>query len=166
MNNNKYNYGYIGVINEKPIEWDYFPDLQTTLPYNCSRIYGLSESGADALYEIYTSYTDAGVLSFIVNNEEDYCKEVKFKQFTSIDRWDDNAECFDELANRIKTNKTDELINVINEMLTWAESNLDTCNYSDVVNGKANNSGEVVVYENNTYILTASETTITLFVIV
>lgn len=164
MNNNKYNYGYIGVINEKPIEWEYFPDLQTTLPYNCSRVYGLSKLGADALYEIYTSYTDAGVLSFMVNNEEDYCKEVKFKQFTSIDRWDDNAECFDELANRIKTDKTDELINVITEMLTWAESNLDAYNYGDVVNGKANNSGEVVVYEGCSYILTASETTITLFV--
>lgn len=87
--------------------------------------------------------------------------EKKFKQFTCIDRWDDNAKYFDELADYIKTG---EFTNVIIEMLSWAESNLDAYNYGDVINGKANNSGEVVVYEHEPFILTASETTITLFV--
>lgn len=87
--------------------------------------------------------------------------EKKFKQFTCIDRWDDNAKYFDELADYIKTG---EFTNVIIEMLSWAESNLDAYNYGDVINGKANNIGEVVVYEHEPFILTASETTITLFV--
>lgn len=87
--------------------------------------------------------------------------ENKFRQFTCIDRWDDNAEYFDELVSLIKTG---EFNMAIGELLTWAESDLSPYNYEDVVNGKANNSGELVVYENEPYILTASETTITLFV--
>lgn len=168
---NKYNYGYIGVINETPIKWEYFPDLQTTLPYNCSRVYGLSKLGSDEIFlycndEGYTSYNDADMLSFILNTEEDYCKEVKFKQFTSINNiYDGNEECFNKMIELIKKYNTVEHTRLIDVMLTFgeSESNLDAYNYGDIVNGKAGNIGEVV-YESSSYILTVSETAITLFV--
>lgn len=76
--NNKYGYGYIGVITEAPIEWEYFSKIP---PHNCTRAYALSQLGYDTFMEWnsnerYCDYTSDDILSLIVSNEEDYCKEL------------------------------------------------------------------------------------------
>lgn len=83
-----------------------------------------------------------------------------YKQVTSIERWDENKEYFDNLYYDIPLGS---FRSVINELLTLPTSNIDPYPYQMVIDGKANNSGEDVVYNNYTYILTASSTSITLF---
>ena len=48
-------------------------------------------------------------------------------------------------------------------MKGWSESDIDPYKYSEVITGKANNQGERVVYDDFTWVLTASGTSITLF---
>lgn len=65
-----------------------------------------------------------------------------------------------------------DMLNAVYDGLTIEESAFiasaieymfDPYSYQMVIDGKANNSGENVVYNNYTYILTASSTSITLF---
>lgn len=95
----------------------------------------------------------------IVNSLFDH-KKMLYKQVTSIERWDENKEYFDNLYYDIPLGS---FRSVINELLTLPTSNIDPYPYQMVIDGKANNSGEDVVYNNYTYILTASSTSITLF---
>ena len=87
-----------------------------------------------------------------------------YRQFTCIDRWGDeqdgNDEYFDNLLDKIINGRAKE---VVEEMKCWDESDIDRYKYSEVLTGKANNHGERVVYDDFTWILTASGTTITLF---
>ena len=87
-----------------------------------------------------------------------------YRQFTCIDRWGDeqdgNDEYFDNLLDKIINGRAKE---VVEEMKCWDESDIDRYKYAEVITGKANNHGERVVYDDFTWILTASGTTITLF---
>ena len=87
-----------------------------------------------------------------------------YRLFTCIDRWNDeqngNDEHFGNLLNKIINGRAKE---VIEEMKGWDESGIDPYKYSEVLTGKANNHGERVVYDDFTWILTASGTAITLF---
>ena len=87
-----------------------------------------------------------------------------YRQFTCIDRWadeqDGNDEYFDNLLDKIINGRAKE---VVEEMKCWDESDIDRYKYSEVITGKANNQGERVVYDDFTWVLTASGTSITLF---
>lgn len=87
-----------------------------------------------------------------------------YRLFTCIDRWNDeqdgNDEHFGNLLDKIINGRAKE---VVEEMKGWDESGIDRYKYSEVITGKANNHGERVVYDDFTWILTASGTTITLF---
>ena len=91
-----------------------------------------------------------------INNTIDH--DALYRQFTCIDRWGD--EHFGNLLNKIINGRAKE---VVEEMKGWDESGIDPYKYSEVLTGKANNHGERVVYDDFTWILTASGTTITLF---
>lgn len=97
-----------------------------------------------------------------INNNIDH--DAQYRQFTWIDRWDDeedgNTEYFDPLFDKIINGNTKE---VVEEMKGWDETGINTYKYSEVITGKANNHGEKVVYDDFTWILTASGKTITLF---
>ena len=97
-----------------------------------------------------------------INNTID--QDALYRQFTCIDRWGDeqdgNTECFDPLLDKIINGNANE---VVEEMKGWSESDIDPYKYSEVLTGKANNHGERVVYDDFTWILTASGKTITLF---
>lgn len=97
-----------------------------------------------------------------INNVID--QDAFYHLFTRIDRWndeqDDNDEYFGNLLNKIINGRAKE---VVEEMKGWDESGIDPYKYSEVLTGKANNHGERVVYDDFTWILTASGTTITLF---
>ena len=87
-----------------------------------------------------------------------------YRLFTCIDKWggeqDGNTEYFDPLLDKIINGNANE---VVEEMKGWGESDIDPYKYSEVLTGKANNHGERVVYDDFTWILTASGKTITLF---
>ena len=97
-----------------------------------------------------------------INNKIDH--DVQYRQFTCIDRWGDekdgNTEYFDPLLDKIINGNAKE---VVEELKGWTESDIDVYKYSEVITGKANNHGERVVYDDFTWILTASGKTITLF---
>ena len=97
-----------------------------------------------------------------INNNIDH--DAQYRQFTCIDRWGDeqdgNTEYFDPLLDKIINGRAKE---VVEELKGWTESDIDVYKYSEVITGKANNHGERVVYDDFTWILTASGTTITLF---
>ena len=87
-----------------------------------------------------------------------------YSLFTCIDKWggeqDGNTEYFDPLLDKIINGNANE---VVEEMKGWSESDIDPYKYSEVITGKANNHGERVVYDDFTWVLTASGTSITLF---
>ena len=87
-----------------------------------------------------------------------------YRLFTCIDRWNDeqdgNTEYFESLLDKIINGRAKE---VVEELKGWTESDIDVYKYSEVITGKANNHGERVVYDDFTWILTASGKTITLF---
>ena len=97
-----------------------------------------------------------------INNTIDH--DAQYRQFTCIDRWGDeqdgNTEYFDPLLDKIINGRAKE---VVEELKGWTESDIDVYKYSEVITGKANNHGERVVYDDFTWILTASGKTITLF---
>lgn len=97
-----------------------------------------------------------------INNTID--QDALYRPFTCIDRWggeqDCNTEYFDPLLDKIINGNANE---VVEEMKGWSESDIDPYKYSEVITGKANNHGERVVYDDFTWILTASGKTITLF---
>ena len=90
--------------------------------------------------------------------------DVQYRQFTCIDIWGDekdgNTEYFDSLLDKIINGRAKE---VVEELKGWCESGIGVYKYSEVLIGKANNHGERVVYDDFTWILTASGKTITLF---
>lgn len=97
-----------------------------------------------------------------INNTID--QDALYRPFTCIDRWGDeqdgNTEYFDPLLDKIINGNANE---VVEEMKGWSESDIDPYKYSEVITGNANNHGERVVYDDFTWILTASGKTITLF---
>ena len=97
-----------------------------------------------------------------INNPID--QDALYRQFVCIDKWGDeqdgNDEHFGNLLNKIINGRAKE---VVEEMKGWDESGINPYKYSEVITGKANNHGERVVYDDFTWILTASGKTITLF---
>ena len=84
-----------------------------------------------------------------------------YRQFTCIDNdEEDDRNIFDICLNKIKDGNVKE---VVNEMQAWPESDINTYVYSDVITGNADNDGERVVYDDFTWILTVSNTGMTLF---
>ena len=84
-----------------------------------------------------------------------------YRQFTCIDNDEEfNRNISDICLNKIKDGNVKE---VVNEMQAWPESDINTYVYSDVITGNADNDGERVVYDDFTWILTVSNTGMTLF---
>ena len=84
-----------------------------------------------------------------------------YRQFTCVDNNEEgNRNTFDICLKKIKKGYTKELVD---EMKTWEESDTNPYAYFDVITGNANNDGERVVYDDFTWILTASNTGMTLF---
>ena len=84
-----------------------------------------------------------------------------YRQFTCIDDNEEgNKNTFDICLKKIKNGNVKE---VVNEMQAWPESDINHYVYSDVITGNANNNRERVVYDDFTWILTASNIGMTLF---
>ena len=84
-----------------------------------------------------------------------------YRQFTCIDNdEEDDRNIFDTCLKKIKNGNVKE---VVNEMQIGQVSDTNSYAYSDVITGNANNDGERVVYYDFTWILTASNTGITLY---
>ena len=84
-----------------------------------------------------------------------------YRQFTCIDNDDeDDRNIFDIYLKKIKNGNVKE---VVNEMQVGPVSDTKPYAYSDVITGNANNDGERVVYYDFTWILTASNTGMSLY---
>lgn len=84
-----------------------------------------------------------------------------YRQFTCIDNDDeDDRNIFDIYLKKIKNGNVKE---VVNEMQIGPVSDTNSYAYSDVITGNANNDGERVVYYDFTWILTASNTGMSLY---
>ena len=84
-----------------------------------------------------------------------------YRQFTCIDDDEEgNRNKFNACLKKIKNGNVKE---VVHEMQAWPESDINPYVYSDVITGNANNNGERVVYDDFTWILTASNIGMTLF---
>ena len=84
-----------------------------------------------------------------------------YRQFTCIDNDDeDDRNIFDIYLKKIKNGNVKE---VGNEMQVGPVSDTKPYAYSDVITGNANNDGERVVYYDFTWILTASNTGMSLY---
>ena len=84
-----------------------------------------------------------------------------YRQFTCIDNdEEDDRNIFDIGLKKIKNGNVKE---VVNEMQLVPVSDTNPYAYSDVIMGNANNDGERVVYYDFTWILTASNTGMSLY---
>ena len=84
-----------------------------------------------------------------------------YRQFTCIDNDDeDDRNIFDIYLKKIKNGNVKE---VVNEMQVGPVSDTKPYAYSDVITGNANNDGERVVYYDFTWILTSSNTGMSLY---
>ena len=81
-------------------------------------------------------------------------------QITSIENLEENGTTFDELVECIKKGRAD---GAVNEMLGWTgESDRDPISYEDLLDS-ALALDERIVYDDGTYVLTASNDIITLY---
>ena len=84
-----------------------------------------------------------------------------YRQFTCIDNDDeDDRNILNIYLKKIKNGNVKE---VVNEMQVGPVSDTNSYAYSDVITGNANNDGERVVYYDFTWILTASNTCMSLY---
>lgn len=84
-----------------------------------------------------------------------------YRQFSCIDNdEEDDRNIFDIYLKKIKNGNVKE---VVNEMQLVPVSDTNPYAYSDVIMGNANNDGERVVYYDFTWILTASNTGMSLY---
>ena len=88
--------------------------------------------------------------------------ERYLKQFASIENLEENGELFDGLMNAIKKGEAN---GVVSEMIAesfWHRSDRDVQTYEDILDS-ANVLDERIVYDDMTYLLTASKDIITLY---
>ena len=80
-------------------------------------------------------------------------------QVSSIENLEENGTFFDELVKAIKKGRSDL---AVSEMLTIARSDRDTMSYNDLLDS-ARSLNERIVFDNDLYVLTASNDIITLY---
>lgn len=80
-------------------------------------------------------------------------------QVSSIENLEENGTFFDELVKGIKEGRADL---VVNEMITIPHSDRDTLSYNDILDS-AKRVNERIVFDDGTYLLTASNDIITLY---
>jgi len=87
-------------------------------------------------------------------------KNDTLKQITCIERLDDNAKAFDWLTEHIKLGRGDV---AVREMLTWkGVSDLDPYTYENILEA-ASQFNERIVFDNSTYLMTANNVMIVLY---
>ena len=118
-------------------------------------------TGANS-WDIVKSETDERSIIYKVSEAINYHgRHDYYRQFTCIDNdEEDDRNIFDIYLKKIKNGNVKE---VVNEMQLVPVSDTNPYAYSDVIMGNANNDGERVVYYDFTWILTASNTGITLY---
>lgn len=118
-------------------------------------------TGANS-WDIVKSETDERSIIYKVSEAINYHGRYDYyRQFTCIDNdEEDDRNIFDIYLKKIKNGNVKE---VVNEMQVGPVSDTNSYAYSDVITGNANNDGERVVYYDFTWILTASNTGITLY---
>ena len=118
-------------------------------------------TGANS-WDIVKSETDERSIIYKVSEAINYHgRHDYYRQFTCIDNdEEDDRNIFDICLKKIKNGNVKE---VVNEMQLVPVSDTNSYAYSDVITGNANNDGERVVYYDFTWILTASNTGITLY---
>ena len=125
--------------------------------------YFFQGSGDDTLHEItpYDVVDALNTLDIATRNNS-----ALYYQVTTIDRCgydregQSNATYFDNLLNDIMLGKAKQVVDELNKDTTSASN---PQSYEKIVSGKANNSQDRIVFDDFTYILTASPTSITLF---
>ena len=113
-------------------------------------------------WDIVKSETDERSIIYKVSEAINYHgRHDYYRQFTCIDNDDeDDRNIFDIYLKKIKNGNVKE---VVNEMQVGPVSDTKPYAYSDVITGNANNDGERVVYYDFTWILTASNTGMSLY---
>ena len=114
-------------------------------------------TGANS-WDIVKSETDERSIIYKVSEAINYHgRHDYYRQFTCIDNdEEDDRNIFDICLKKIKNGN-------VKEMQLVPVSDTNPYAYSDVIMGNANNDGERVVYYDFTWILTASNTGITLY---
>lgn len=117
-------------------------------------------TGANS-WDIVKSETDERSMIYKVSEAINYeGGHDYYRQFTCIDDDEEyDRNIFGIYLKKIKNGNAKE---VVNEMQIGPVSDTNPYAYSDVITGNANNDGERVVYYDFTWILTASNTGITL----
>ena len=136
---------------------------QALYNYNGGCKYFFQGSGDDTLHEItpYDVVDALNTLDIATRNNS-----ALYYQVTTIDRCgydmegQSNATYFDNLLNDIMLGKAKQVVDELNKDTTSASK---PKSYENIVSGKANNSQERIVFDDFTYILTASPTSVTLF---
>ena len=118
-------------------------------------------TGANS-WDIVKSETDERSIIYKVSEAINYHgRHDYYRQFTCIDNdEEDDRNIFDIYLKKIKNGNVKE---VVNEMQVEPVSDTKPYAYSDVITGNANNDGERVVYYDFTWILTASNTGMSLY---
>ena len=113
-------------------------------------------------WDIVKSETDERSIIYKVSEAINYHgRHDYYRQFTCIDNdEEDDRNIFDICLKKIKNGNVKE---VVNEMQLVPVSDTNPYAYSDVIMGNANNDGERVVYYDFTWILTASNTGMSLY---
>ena len=113
-------------------------------------------------WDIVKSETDERSIIYKVSEAINYHgRHDYYRQFTCIDNdEEDDRNIFDIYLKKIKNGNVKE---VVNEMQLVPVSDTNPYAYSDVIMGNANNDGERVVYYDFTWILTASNTGMSLY---
>lgn len=118
-------------------------------------------TGANS-WDIVKSETDERNMIYKLSEAINYeGRHDYYRQVTCIDNdEEDDRNTFNICFQKIKKGNTKELVD---EMKNWEESDINPYEYSDVITGNANNDGERVVYDDFTWLLTASNTGMTLY---
>ena len=112
-------------------------------------------------WDIVKSETDERNIIYKVSEAINYHgRHDYYRQFICIDDDEDDRNILNIYLNKIKNGNVKE---VVNEMQVGPVSDTKPYAYSDVITGNANNDGERVVYYDFTWILTASNTGMSLY---
>lgn len=86
-------------------------------------------------------------------------KDIKFKQVTSMEHWDDNETFFNSLMDKVKQGESKYAVEILK---TLPKSDLEPITYQ-VILRLAGENNETIVYDDFNYLLAANDDIMVLY---
>ena len=86
-------------------------------------------------------------------------KDIKFKQVTSMEHWDDNETFFNSLMDKVKQGESKYAVEILK---TLPKSDLEPITYQEILRLTGENN-ETIVYDDFNYLLAANDDIMVLY---